>query len=75
MKVKKNNLIAILLGVLVIVSMIQAFQLTKLKTSISEGGVSVSSSSSKTPAASGGDRQTATLPSSIKDLPQMVGGC
>ncbi len=74
---KTTTIVAIILGVLVIISVVQAFQLNSLKKNVAEGQLSVSSSGSKTPVASSGDstKRTASLPSSIKDLPQMVGGC
>ena len=51
-----------------------------LKEKISEGQISVSSSSSRnTVSTSSGNedsgKTTTALPSSIKNLPQMVGGC
>ena len=51
---------------------------TSLKTKVAEGQLSIGTASAKTTvAASPGDssKRTAALPSSIKDLPQMVGGC
>jgi len=74
---KTTKIVAIVLGVLVIISMVQAFQLNGLKTKVAEGGLSVKSSSgSTTTASSGGDaKTTASLPSSVKNLPKMVGGC
>lgn len=77
-KMKQTTIVAIILGVLVVLSAVQAVQLNGLKSKLSEGKLSVSSSSSKTSslASSGGSSQrTAALPSNIKDLPQMVGGC
>lgn len=74
---KQTTIVAIVLGVLVLISVVQAFQLNSMKTKVSEGQLSIGSSSSKTPVASSGDtgKTTASLPSSIKDLPTMVGGC
>lgn len=74
---KKTTLVAIILGVLVILSAVQVVQLNGLKTKVKEGGVSVQTAGSTTPVASSGDtgKTTSALPSSIKDLPQMVGGC
>lgn len=70
-------IVAIILGVLVLLSVVQAFQLNGLKTTMAEGQLSVESSGGTTPVASSGDtgKRTTSLPSSIKDLPQMVGGC
>jgi hypothetical protein len=75
---KTTAIVAIILGVLVLISVVQAFQLNSLRGTVKEGQLSVSSSSAKTPVASSGSssgKQTAELPSSIKNLPQMVGGC
>jgi len=74
---KTTTIVAIILGVLVLISVVQAFQLNSLKTKVAGGQLSIKSSSSATPVASSGDssKKTAALPSSIKNLPQMVGGC
>ena len=73
---EKKTIIAVILGVLVIISAIQAFQLNGLKEKISEGQLKVSSSGGKVSTASSGeDKKTTALPSSVKNLPQMVGGC
>lgn len=75
---KQTAIVAIILGVLVLISVVQAFQLNSLKTKITEGGLSIKSAGGSTPlAASSGDsgRATASLPSNIQNLPQMVGGC
>ena len=74
---KSTTVVALILGVLVLISVVQAFQLNSLKSKVSEGQLSVGSSSVSTPVASSGDsgKKAASLPSSIKDLPQMVGGC
>ena len=74
---KQTTILTIILGVLVIVSIVQVVQLNSMKAKISEGGqLSVGKSSTKAASQSGsGEKSTASLPSSIKDLPQMVGGC
>lgn len=74
---EKTTIIAIILGVLVLVSAIQAFQLNGLKEKVADGQLTVSSSSRNAPAttSAGTDKKTAALPSSVKNLPQMVGGC
>ena len=74
---KQTTIVAIILGVLVLISVIQAFQLNSLKSDVEESQLSVSSSGVKTAVASSGDsgKPAASLPSSVKDLPQMVGGC
>ena len=73
----KTTIVAIILGVLVLISVVQAVQLNGLKEKVSEGQLSVKSASSTTAVASSGSsgKTTASLPSSVKDLPQMVGGC
>lgn len=70
---KKDTVMAIVLGVLLLVSMIQAVQLNTLKTNL-EDGVSLkpSSSSSQTGASEGG---ALNVPASLDSLPTMVGGC
>jgi len=75
---KTTTIVAIILGILVLISVVQAFQLNSLKDKVGEGQLSVGSSSSKTTVAtsSGDSGKTATsLPASVKNLPQMVGGC
>ena len=74
---KTTTIVAVILGVLVLVSLVQAIQLNSLKTKMADSQLSVKSSSSSTPVASSGDssKKTAALPSSVKNLPQMVGGC
>ena len=71
---KQTTIVAIILAVLLLVSVVQAFQLTSLKSKIVDGKVSLGATKSSTPLATGGS-STGSLPSSIKDLPQMVGGC
>ncbi len=66
----KNTLVVVILGVLVLVALVQAFQMTSLKGVVSGG--SVVSSPASAPASSG---QQAKLPSNLDNLPSMVGGC
>jgi len=68
MEIDNNVLIAIVLGVLVVIAGVQAFQMASLKNRVSSGG------SVAAPVAAGGSGQ-AQLPSSIDNLPGMVGGC
>ncbi|MFQ5474460.1 MAG: hypothetical protein ACE5DM_01360 [Candidatus Nanoarchaeia archaeon] len=73
---KKTTVVAIILGVLVLISVVQAVQLSSLKTKLAEGEqTSVGTASSPAPVASSGAQRSAALPSSVKNLPQMVGGC
>ena len=64
----KNVIIVVVLVILVLLTAVQAIQLNSLKSSISTGKVSVANAPSLS---SGG----ASVPSSVKDLPSMVGGC
>jgi len=64
----RNVIIVIVLVVLVLLTAVQAIQLSSLKTSISTGKVSVGSAPAQS--SSGG-----AVPSSIQELPSMVGGC
>ncbi len=75
MKMKQTTIVAVVLGVLILVSAVQAVQLNALKDTISEGGLEVSTGTFSVPVASSGGKSTGSLPSNIKDLPQMVGGC
>ena len=70
---KTQMVIVIVLAVLVIVSLVQAFQLTSLKNDIQEGNIKTASAGIN-PAASG-PGGSASLPSNLDNLPGMVGGC
>ena len=74
---KQATLVAIVLGFLVLISVVQAFQLNGLKDKLGDEQFSVKSASKTTPVASssGTDKGAGSLPSNIKNLPQMVGGC
>ncbi|MBI3051941.1 hypothetical protein HYY74_05805 [Candidatus Woesearchaeota archaeon] len=63
----KNLIFAIILGVLLLVSVVQAVQLTSLKSKIDANAVKIGSSKPAT--------QTGTAGSGLNDLPTMVGGC
>jgi regulatory protein YycH of two-component signal transduction system YycFG len=67
---KKETVLTVLLVILVLVSLVQAFQLMSLNERVKTGAV-VASTSKPTAAASSSSK----LPSSLQDLPQMVGGC
>lgn len=73
-KVKATVIIAIVLGVLVLVSVVQAFQLNSLKQDLKDGQVNVGKATSKVSAASAPSSSPA-VPSSLQNLPDMVGGC
>jgi len=73
---EQKTIFAIVLGVLVLISAVQAFQMTSLKSKVADGGVSVQkggAGSAPAPAANSG--RTQALPDNIKNLPTMVGGC
>ena len=65
----RNVIIVIVLVVLVLLTAVQAIQLSSLKSSISSGKVSVGSAPLQS--SSGGN----SLPSSLDNLPNQVGGC
>ncbi|MBI4448438.1 hypothetical protein HY641_00230 [Candidatus Woesearchaeota archaeon] len=72
---EKNTIVAVVLGVLVLVSLVQAFQLYGLKNSVS-GGATVRQVSAAAPLASAPASSGApALPASLNNLPEMVGGC
>ena len=73
----KSTIIAIILGLLVLVSVVQAVQLSSIKSKLVDGGKLISQSSGTlTTVASGSTgKKTSDLPASVKELPQMVGGC
>ena len=62
---ERQLIILIVVFILIILTGIQAVQLYNLKVAISEGKVTFG----------GVQASGATLPSSIDDLPPMVGGC
>jgi len=64
----RNVIIVIVLVVLVLLTAVQAVQLSSLKKGISQGKVNIGTAPS---ASSDG----ASVPSSIQNLPSMVGGC
>ncbi len=68
----KNLIIAVVLGVLVVFAAIQAFQLMGLKDSLAGRSTATVSTPVQS---SGGGAGAPALPSSLQDLPSMVGGC
>ncbi len=65
----KDMIIAIVLGILVVISVVQAIQLNNLKDNIATGGVATVSANSPVQGSGAG------LPSNLQNLPEMVGGC
>ncbi len=65
----KNVVIAIVLGALVLIAGVQAFQLFSLKTKLASGEISTAA---PTQSGASGSPQ---LPSNLQNLPNMVGGC
>lgn len=72
----KNWIFAIVLGVLIIISVVQAVQLNSIKQSLSEGEITISgSASSTTSTASSSSSSSTSSSASLSELPSMVGGC
>ena len=75
---ENHTLIAAFLGVLVLVSMVQAYQLNTMKNTVT-GGAVVQTASQNAPASSSSPGPTggalAQVPASLQNLPDMVGGC
>ncbi|MEK6849015.1 MAG: hypothetical protein AABY01_00425 [Nanoarchaeota archaeon] len=63
---KTNIIIAVVLAVLLVISVAQAFQINDIKQKIAGGTFKVSSTGT-----SGGSN----VPSGLQNLPTMVGGC
>lgn len=72
---EQKTIIGFILGILVLVSLVQAFQLNSLKEKISTGGLKVSSASGTSPVAASSGKTVGSVPASVKELPKMVGGC
>lgn len=70
----QNVVIAIVLGALVLIAAVEAYQLMGIKDKISSGGVQVATAGAPAAQATGGGGAPA-LPSSLQNLPSMVGGC
>lgn len=67
---EQKTIVTIVLGVLVLIAAVQAYQFSELKTKLAGGAVGVSTTSAPSSSGSG-----AQLPSNLQNLPQMVGGC
>ena len=72
---EQKTIIALILGVLVLVSVVQAVQLYSLKEKVSTGNFKVSSAAGGVSTAASGSKQVGSVPASVKELPKMVGGC
>ena len=69
----KNVVIAIVLGVLVVIAGVQAYQLMGLKNRLSASGSVSGAGVGSAPATTQGS--SPQLPSNLQNLPSMVGGC
>ena len=67
----KNIIIAIVLGVLVVIAGVQAWQLMSIKNKLTTGAISSSGPVAQASSGSGSPQ----LPSNLQNLPGMVGGC
>jgi len=67
----KNVVIAIVLGVLVLIAGVQAFQLFTLKNKLADGQFSTNTATGAASPSGSGPQ----LPSNLQNLPNMVGGC
>lgn len=70
---ERNTAITIVLGILVVMSLMQAYQLMNLKAKISETGVTTSSVG--TPVATAQQGGSGSTPTSVDQLSSMQGGC
>lgn len=72
----RNIVVAVILGLLVLVSVVQAFQLNSLKEKVKSGDVvAVSGSAASSVSLQSGQGGSPALPSNLQSLPDMVGGC
>ena len=71
----KETLLTIVLVGLVMVSAVQAVQLTTIGSQIESGELTGTGGSGAIQTSSGGSGSGTTIPSSLTDLPAMVGGC
>jgi hypothetical protein len=78
---KSENLLTILLGLLIVISAVQAYQLINLKDAVSQGATVAASapqaqySSAAQSAGSSGIASSQSTPSALNNAPNMVGGC
>jgi len=71
----KNVIVAVVLGLLLVISVVQAFQLSALKEKVASGALSGGSRVSVPVASGAPSGGSPSLPSNIQNLPSMVGGC
>lgn len=71
----QNVVIAIVLGALVLIAAVEAYQLMGIKTKLASGGVQVGAAGAPVAQAAGGAGGASALPTSLQNLPSMVGGC
>ncbi|MBS3165201.1 hypothetical protein J4439_07265 [Candidatus Woesearchaeota archaeon] len=64
---KQTTIVIVVLALLIVLSGVQAVQLTSLKGQLAEAKLTAGSGSSRV--------KVASAPSSLDELPQMVGGC
>lgn len=69
-----QKIMAGVLLILVLVSAVQMYQLSKLSATVKSGGAVVGTASAAAPP-SGGSSSGPALPSNLQNLPSQVGGC
>lgn len=73
---KTTTILAVVLGVLVLISIVQAFQLYSVKGALNEGNVKLGGTSQTVKTATGSSSGSGgDIPANIQNLPNMVGGC
>jgi hypothetical protein len=75
---KREMILTVMLVVLVFVSAAQGFQLAELSGKVDEVSIEATSGSSaslKSGSSAGSSSSSGSLPSSLQNLPSMVGGC
>lgn len=72
---RRETIFVVILVLLVLISVVQAFQLSGLRNQVESIG-EIKISKQKTAVSSGpSSSSSASVPPNIKNLPQMVGGC
>ena len=71
----KTIVMMVMLGLLVLVSLVQAVELMGLKEKLSDETLTVSSSSAKTAVGTSAGSGSGALSKNLESLPSMVGGC